>query len=268
MLQNFASAALDKAKKWIWIGTAAAMILVVILSCLLCLMCHLRKRQKRKQRLQAGEDETEKEKDQVEIMIHNIYRDTNDLELELELEENKDHDLKAFSFACMIAATRGFSSDSKLGEGGFGPVYKGELPGDQKVAVKRLSRSSGQGLVEFKNELTLIAKLQHRNLVQLLGYCIQGEEKMLIYEYMPNKSLDYFLFDPSKRSQLTWEIRFKIIEGIAQGLLYLHKYSRLRNMSPYSSINPFTDLGIFPSSMLSFAINIYIIPVSDIASMN
>ncbi|XP_075658273.1 G-type lectin S-receptor-like serine/threonine-protein kinase CES101 isoform X3 [Castanea sativa] len=125
-------------------------------------------------------------------------------------------------------ATDNFSAESKLGEGGFGPVYKGALPEGREIAVKRLSRNSGQGLVEFKNELILIAKLQHMNLVKLLGCCFQGEEKMLIYEFMPNKSLDSFLFDPTKSYLLDWKIRVNIIEGIAQGLLYLHKYSRLK----------------------------------------
>ncbi|KAG7582135.1 Protein kinase domain [Arabidopsis suecica] len=121
-----------------------------------------------------------------------------------------------------------FSDANKLGEGGFGPVYKGRLIDGEEVAIKRLSLASGQGLVEFKNEAMLIAKLQHTNLVQLLGCCIEKDEKMLIYEYMPNKSLDYFLFDLLRKNILDWTLRFRIMEGIIQGLLYLHKYSRLK----------------------------------------
>ncbi|KAD2805044.1 hypothetical protein E3N88_38421 [Mikania micrantha] len=125
-----------------------------------------------------------------------------------------------FSLSKISRATNDFSIDNKLGDGGFGPVYK--------IAVKRLSKSSGQGLVEFENEVICIAKFQHRNLVKLLGYCVQGDEKMLIYEYMPNKSLDSFLFDESRKSLLDWSQRFQIIQGIARGLLYLHQDSRLR----------------------------------------
>ncbi|KAL8218217.1 hypothetical protein R6Q57_021590, partial [Mikania cordata] len=132
-----------------------------------------------------------------------------------------------FSLSKISRATNDFSNDNKLGEGGFGPVYKGVLEG-QEIAVKRLSKSSGQGLVEFENEVICIAKFQHRNLVKLLGYCVQGDEKMLIYEYMPNKSLDSFLFDESRKSLLDWSQRFQIIQGIARGLLYLHQDSRLR----------------------------------------
>ncbi|KAH9651063.1 G-type lectin S-receptor-like serine/threonine-protein kinase [Citrus sinensis] len=139
-----------------------------------------------------------------------------------------------FSLASISAATHNFSEENKLGEGGFGPVYKGKLLNGEEVAVKRLSNKSGQGVEEFKNEMILIAKLHHRNLVRLFGYCIEQGEKILIYEYMPNKSLDFFLFgfdmvtDPASKGILDWTTRVRIIEGIAQGLLYLHQYSRLR----------------------------------------
>ncbi|KAK6919453.1 Bulb-type lectin domain [Dillenia turbinata] len=142
--------------------------------------------------------------------------------------ENNDSELFTFTTRSILAATNNFSEANKLGEGGFGPVYKGILPGNKEVAIKRLSKKSQQGLEEFMNELKLIAKLQHRNLVRLLGCCVQGEERMLIYEYMPNQSLDKFLFDPLKQANLSWHKRLQIIEDIAQGLLYLHKYSRLK----------------------------------------
>ena len=146
-----------------------------------------------------------------------------------EVAENGDGcELPMFTLETLAAATGGFSEANKLGEGGFGLVYKGSLPGGEEVAVKRLSRSSGQGCQEFKNEVTLISELQHRNLVRILGCCIHGHEKMLVYEYMPNKSLDAFLFDPARRGLLDWKTRLHIIEGIARGLLYLHRDSRLR----------------------------------------
>uniref|UniRef100_A0A2N9G2R4 non-specific serine/threonine protein kinase n=1 Tax=Fagus sylvatica TaxID=28930 RepID=A0A2N9G2R4_FAGSY len=106
----------------------------------------------------------------------------------------EDMELPLFDLSTIARATDDFSLNNKLGEGGFGPVYKGTLLEGKDIAVKRLSKSSGQGLNEFKNEVNLIAKLQHRNLVKLLGSCIQENEKMLIYEYMPNKSLDSFIF--------------------------------------------------------------------------
>ncbi|CAN1222389.1 G-type lectin S-receptor-like serine/threonine-protein kinase At4g27290 [Linum grandiflorum] len=135
--------------------------------------------------------------------------------------------LAFFHLSEIAAATNNFSEDNKLGEGGFGSVYKGTYKGNE-IAVKRLSKYSGQGAEEFKNEVELLAKLQHRNLVKILGCCIQGSEKMLVYEYLPNKSLDYFIFDEDKKASLNWPIRYNIICGIARGILYLHEDSRLR----------------------------------------
>ncbi|CAN4095280.1 unnamed protein product [Withania somnifera] len=133
-----------------------------------------------------------------------------------------------YDFTTIEAATIFFSEENKIGVGGFGDVYKGELVSGQEVAVKRLSRMSSQGIEEFKNEVVLVAKLQHRNLVKLLGFCVQGEEKILIYEFVPNKSLDYFLFDTKKQVTLNWSMRDKIIRGIVRGLVYLHEDSRPR----------------------------------------
>ncbi|GLT45637.1 hypothetical protein SLA2020_194560 [Shorea laevis] len=113
-------------------------------------------------------------------------------------------------------------------EGGYGPVYKGTLQNGQEIAVKRLSNASGQGLEEFMTEVFVISKLQHRNLVRLLGCCVEQEEKILVYEFMPNKSLDTYLFDPIRKEFLDWRKRFNIIEGISRGLLYLHRDSRLQ----------------------------------------
>ncbi|XP_037493635.1 G-type lectin S-receptor-like serine/threonine-protein kinase At4g27290 [Jatropha curcas] len=143
-------------------------------------------------------------------------------------QEQQDLELPLLDLTAITNSTNNFSNDNKLGEGGFGPVYKGTLMDGQEIAVKRLSKNSGQGLQEFKNEVILIAKLQHRNLVKLLGCCIQGDEKILIYEYMPNKSLDNIIFDQRKGDLLDWSKRFNIICGIARGLLYLHQDSRLR----------------------------------------
>ncbi|XP_028800906.1 G-type lectin S-receptor-like serine/threonine-protein kinase At4g27290 isoform X2 [Neltuma alba] len=115
-------------------------------------------------------------------------------------------ELPFFDVATIVRATNDFSSDKKLGQGGFGPVYRGTLGDGQEIAVKRLSEASRQGSEEFKNEVIMCAKLQHRNLVKVLGCCIQREEKMLIYEYMPNKSLDTILFECSE------EIKWKEIQ--------------------------------------------------------
>ncbi|KAL1537428.1 G-type lectin S-receptor-like serine/threonine-protein kinase isoform X1 [Salvia divinorum] len=141
---------------------------------------------------------------------------------------DEDVSLPLMDFITISTSTNEFSFANKIGEGGFGSVYKGVLSNGQEIAVKRLSRDSGQGLHEFKNEVILIAKLQHRNLVKLVGCCIHQDERMLVYEYMPNKSLDLFIFDQGKDASLEWRTRYDIIVGIARGLVYLHRDSRLR----------------------------------------
>ncbi|CAN1319156.1 G-type lectin S-receptor-like serine/threonine-protein kinase At1g61370 [Linum perenne] len=143
-------------------------------------------------------------------------------------DEQESFELPMFDLESIEFATNGFDISNLLGRGGFGPVYLGKLPDGKIVAIKRLSTSSGQGADEFKNEIMLISKLQHRNLVRLLGCCVDGLEKMLIYEFMPNKSLDTYLFDSTKKAELDWPIRMNIIHGIARGLLYLHRDSLLR----------------------------------------
>ncbi|KAJ4810221.1 G-type lectin S-receptor-like Serine/Threonine-kinase [Rhynchospora pubera] len=137
-----------------------------------------------------------------------------------------DTELPMFDLETVKAATANFSDANKLGQGGFGIVYKGVLSGGEEIAVKRLSKGSSQGLNEFKNEVMLIAKLQHRNLVRLLGCCIHDSERILIYEFMPNKSLDFFIFDKVRREVLSWTMRLEIVAGISRGILYLHQDSR------------------------------------------
>ncbi|KAM0021655.1 putative protein kinase RLK-Pelle-DLSV family [Helianthus debilis subsp. tardiflorus] len=153
-----------------------------------------------------------------------VLRDT----LQEDVLRQDSSELPIFEFKQIIAVTDHFSYKNKLGEGGFGAVYKGMLDDGRQVAVKRLSGNSGQGIEEFKNEIMLISKLQHRNLVKLLGCCVEGKERLLIYEYMPNISLDTFLFDPKKHRQLDWATRFNIIQGVGRGLVYLHRDSCLR----------------------------------------
>ncbi|CAN8246285.1 unnamed protein product [Cochlearia groenlandica] len=133
-----------------------------------------------------------------------------------------------FDLGMILIATDEFSPENKLGQGGFGSVYKGILPSGQEIAVKRLARGSGQGDQEFKNEVLLLTRLQHRNLVKLLGFCNEGGEEILVYEHVPNSSLDHFIFDDDKRWLLSWDVRCRIIEGVARGLLYLHEDSQLR----------------------------------------
>ncbi|XP_006339016.1 L-type lectin-domain containing receptor kinase S.4-like [Solanum tuberosum] len=128
-----------------------------------------------------------------------------------------------YSYHELKKGTRGFKESELLGRGGFGKVYKGVLTNSKaEIAVKRISHESKQGLREFVSEIASIGRLRHRNLVQLLGWCRRRGDLLLVYEFMPNGSLDNFLFDEPKMV-LKWEQRFKIIKGVASGLLYLHE---------------------------------------------
>ncbi|KAK2452471.1 putative receptor protein kinase [Trifolium repens] len=150
------------------------------------------------------------------LIIICIYLRVRKSRKKFKTQENEDDEIEIseslrFNFDTIRDATNDFVESNKLGQGGFGIVYKGRLSTGQEIAVKRLSKDSYQGDLQFKNEVLLVAKLQHRNLVRLLGFCIEGRERLLVYEFVPNKSLDYFIFDQTKRAQLNWEIRYKII---------------------------------------------------------
>ncbi|CAN6452098.1 unnamed protein product [Victoria cruziana] len=168
----------------------------------------------------------------ADLFLHDILENLKQKEADFTDSESAEENETTFdspqiSLKTIRRATDKFSESNKLGEGGYGPVYKGKLPDGQEVAVKRLSGRSRQGLKQFRNEVESMAKLQHTNLVRLIGCCSEKGEKMLIYEYMPNKSLDFFLKDTERRASLEWAERFDIIVGIARGLLYLHQDSRL-----------------------------------------
>ncbi|KAB2095408.1 hypothetical protein ES319_A01G034700v1 [Gossypium barbadense] len=185
--------------------TAAIVGIVTITIIILFLWCWMAKRRGRKQKHK-----------QIELQLNKGNAMT---KFSSNVGENsigaKLQQLRLFNFEELATATCNFDHANKLGQGGFGPVYRGTLGDEKEIAVKRLSKASVQGLEEFMNEVEVISKLQHRNLVKLLGCCVEAEEKMLVYEYMPNKSLDAFVFDPIKQKVLDWRKRFNIIKGIS-----------------------------------------------------
>ncbi|OEL25062.1 Cysteine-rich receptor-like protein kinase 10 [Dichanthelium oligosanthes] len=135
-----------------------------------------------------------------------------------------------FDFLTLQEATENFSEDRKLGEGGFGVVYKGKLPDGQEIAVKKLLDSAtGQALLQLQNEVRVLATLQHKNLVRLHGFCVHQNEMMLVYEFIKNGTLDTFLFEDTRTgNKLSWDQQYNIIVGIAKGIMYLHDDSRIR----------------------------------------
>ncbi|XP_030965344.1 L-type lectin-domain containing receptor kinase IV.1-like [Quercus lobata] len=142
---------------------------------------------------------------------------------ELREEWEREYGPHRFIYKNLYKATKGFSDKGLLGSGGFGKVYRGILPSSNvQIAVKRVSHDSKQGLKEFVAEIISMGRLRHRNLVQLLGYCRRRGELLLVYDYMPNGSLDKFLYD-NEKPNLNWIQRFRILRGVASGLLYLHE---------------------------------------------
>ncbi|KAK1301482.1 Cysteine-rich receptor-like protein kinase 2 [Acorus calamus] len=132
-----------------------------------------------------------------------------------------------FKYSTLAKATGSFDAANKLGERGFGTVYKGVLADGREVAVKRLFMNNRHRVIDFFNEVNIISRVEHKNLVRLLG-CSLGPDSLLVYEYLPNMSLDRFIFDDQKGKELDWEKRFKIIVGTARGLAYLHENPRAR----------------------------------------
>ncbi|KAL5731448.1 hypothetical protein ACHQM5_004173 [Ranunculus cassubicifolius] len=136
-----------------------------------------------------------------------------------------DLGIENFSYAELRIATEDFRLENKLGQGGFGSVYKGTLSDGRKIAAKKLAKTSKQGKSQFSMEISVISKIQHRNLVRLYGCCIEKANRLLVYEYLENKSLDQALFGNTKL-HLNWTARFNICLGAARGLTYLHEDSK------------------------------------------
>ncbi|KAJ1273738.1 hypothetical protein BS78_05G007100 [Paspalum vaginatum] len=143
----------------------------------------------------------------------------------IEQERQREYGPPSFTYKDLLAATNGFKDKMLVGKGGFGSVYRGVMPNSkQMAAIKRVSPESKQGMTEFMAEIVILGHLRHRNLVQLLGYCCHKQQLLLVYDYMPNGSLDSYLHaQHHNTTNLCWAQRFRIIKGVASGLFYLHE---------------------------------------------
>ncbi|XP_038989089.1 L-type lectin-domain containing receptor kinase IX.1-like [Phoenix dactylifera] len=190
------------------LGLGLAIAAVVLLSCVLCSVRFIRKYICKKASTEMEEDEEEEEDMTIDILVSDAVQ--------------RASGPRRFPYSVLADATNNFAAEGKLGQGGFGGVYVGVLHDPQlEVAIKRISRDSKQGRKEYISEITIIGQLRHRNLVQLIGYCHRRDDLLLVYEYMPNKSLDYHLYN--KDRLLAWPERYKIALGLASALLYLHE---------------------------------------------
>ncbi|XVF85021.1 hypothetical protein PTKIN_Ptkin17bG0085200 [Pterospermum kingtungense] len=157
------------------------------------------------------------------IYIQRKRRGSNDAEKLVKLLHDSNLN---FKYSTLERATASFDDVNKLGQGGFGTVYKGVLPDGREIAVKRLFFNNRHRAADFYNEVNIISSVEHKNLVRLLGCSCSGPESLLVYEFLPNKSLDRFIFDPSRGKELDWEKRYKIIIGTVEGLVHLHENSK------------------------------------------
>ncbi|CAN0840667.1 L-type lectin-domain containing receptor kinase IX.1 [Linum grandiflorum] len=191
-----------KSRIGLLVGVAIGSTVVVCVSCLICILLVYRKRND-------DEDDDEEQQELNRQLMDEIL--------------GKGAGPRKFTFKELAKATNNFSdSNNKLGEGGFGGVYRGFIKdNDDYIAVKRVSKNSKQGIKEFAAEVKIISRLRHRNLVQLIGWCYEKKELLLVYEFLPNGSLDMHLF--RNQSVLRWETRYKIAKGLASALLYLHE---------------------------------------------
>ncbi|XP_014521392.1 cysteine-rich receptor-like protein kinase 2 isoform X1 [Vigna radiata var. radiata] len=157
--------------------------------------------------------------------IQKKRRGSNDAEKLAKSLQNKSLN---FKYSTLDKATGSFHENNKLGQGGFGTVYKGVLADGREIAIKRLYFNNRHRAADFYNEVNIISSVEHKNLVRLLGCSCSGPESLLVYEFLPNKSLDRFIFDKNKGKELNWEKRFEIIIGTAEGLVYLHENSKTK----------------------------------------
>ncbi|CAH8266246.1 unnamed protein product [Arabidopsis lyrata] len=236
-LQNYAMAGQDlyirlngktKNKSRLIIGLSLGATAAVIIIVILLVLCIWRRKQNQARatamdEMQSNEDTFGAE--ETETLAMDIIQSNEDI---FGAEETETLQLPPMDFGLILRATENFSDANEIGHGGFGTVYKGRLPSGQEIAVKRLSEVSRQGTVEFKTEVMLIANLQHINLVKLLGWSVHERERVLIYEYLENGSLQHHLFGGGQNSSdLNWQMRFEIIKGICHGLAYMQDGSRV-----------------------------------------
>ncbi|XP_010905330.1 L-type lectin-domain containing receptor kinase IX.1 isoform X2 [Elaeis guineensis] len=206
---DFSSTDLSRRRQKLALGLRLAIAAAVVLLCGLCSMWFIRKYICKKVNSRGMEEDDEEEEDKaIDVLVSDAMQ--------------RASGPRRFPYSVLANATNNFAAEGKLGQGGFGEVYTGVLLDPRlEVAIKKISRDSQQGRKEYISEIIIISQLRHRNLVQLIGYCHKKDDLLLVYEFMPNRSLDYHLYNRHKL--LAWPERYKIALGLASALLYLHE---------------------------------------------